>query len=50
MNQYNGQNYFYAIFEILTDEDRYSWVNPDCSKKDLKNAAVVLARFHNRIV
>lgn len=49
VNQYNDRNYFYAVFEILTGEDRYSWVNPDCSKKDLKNAAFVLARFHNMI-
>ncbi len=49
VNRYNGQNHFYAIFDILPGEDRFSWINPDCSKNDLKNAACVLAKFHNMI-
>ena len=42
-----GQDYFYAIFDILPGKDKYSWNNPDCRKNDLKNAGSVLAKFHN---
>jgi len=44
-----GENIFYTIFEFLTGEDRYTWVNPKCSDIDLKGAAVVLARFHGAV-
>jgi len=44
-----GENIFYTIFDFLTGDDRYTWVDPNCSDEDLKGAAVVLARFHNAI-
>jgi homoserine kinase type II len=45
----SGENVFYAVFEFLTGDDRYTWVDPNCSDEDLKGAAVVLARFHNAV-
>jgi homoserine kinase type II len=45
----NGENIFYSIFEFLTGDDRYTWVNPNCTDDDLKGAAIVLARFHNAV-
>ena len=44
-----GELFFYTIFEFLSGEDRYTWVNPRCSDVDLKGAAVVLARFHDTV-
>ncbi len=40
---------FFAIFEFLTDEDRYTWVSPHCSGEELANSAIVLAQFHNAV-
>ncbi|MBL7163934.1 MAG: phosphotransferase [Anaerolineales bacterium] len=45
----SGGNVFYAIFDFLTGDDRYTWVDPNCSDEDLKAAAAVLARFHNAV-
>jgi len=47
VNRNKGQDHFYAIFDILPGKDKYSWINPGCRKNDLKNAAGVLAKFHN---
>ncbi len=47
VNRNKGQNHFYAIFDILSGKDKYSWNNTDCLKNDLKNAGGVLAKFHN---
>jgi homoserine kinase type II len=49
VNRNQGQDHFYAIFDILPGKDRYSWINPNCSKNDLKNAGDILAKFHNII-
>lgn len=49
VNRNKGQDHFYAIFDILPGKDNYSWINPDCSKNDLKNAGCVLAKFHNMV-
>jgi homoserine kinase type II len=38
---------FYAVFEHLSGEDRYTWDNPGCNKRELASAAEVLARFHH---
>ncbi len=40
---------FFAIFEFLPDEDRYTWVSPHCSGEELANSAIVLAQFHNAV-
>ena len=42
-----GEDVFYAVFDFLSGEDKYTWVNPACSDEELKNAASVLAQFHN---
>lgn len=44
-----GEGVFYAIFDFLPGEDRYTWVNPACSDEELKNAAAVLAQFHDAV-
>jgi homoserine kinase type II len=41
---------FYAVFDFLPGEDRYTWVNPACSDREVEKAAAVLARFHNAVV
>jgi len=40
---------FYAIFDFLQGEDRYTWVNPACTDQDLRGSACVLARFHDAV-
>jgi len=44
-----GENVFYAVFDLLKGDDKYTWVNPNCSDEDLKASAAVLARFHDAI-
>lgn len=44
-----GDQFFYAIFEFLTGEDKYTWVNPQCSVEEIVNAAAVLAKFHHAV-
>lgn len=41
-----NQPIFYAIFEFLPGEDKYTWVDPQCSPKEVENAAITLASFH----
>ena len=43
------KEFFYAVFDFLPGEDRYSWVNPTCTDKEVEGAAVVLAEFHNAV-
>ena len=45
----NGDDVFYAIFNFLEGEDKYTWINPNCDEKDLKEAAIVLAKYHNAV-
>ncbi len=44
-----GANVFYAIFDFLTGDDRYTWVNPTCSDGELRAAAALLAQFHDTV-
>ncbi len=37
---------YYAIFEYLKGEDKYTWDNPACDDEELADAARVLARYH----
>lgn len=37
---------FYAIFDFLRGEDKYTWVNPQCTDGEVADAAGVLAQFH----
>lgn len=37
---------FYAVFDFLPGEDRYTWVGPRCSRGELRRAGALLAEFH----
>jgi homoserine kinase type II len=41
---------YYAIFDFLPGEDRYTWVYPRCTPAEIKNSAAVLARFHSALI
>jgi homoserine kinase type II len=45
----DSRGVFYAIFDFLPGEDSYTWVNPACNDEELRNAAAVLAQFHNAV-
>ena len=40
---------FYAIFDFLTGDDRYTWVAPRCAHAELVSAARTLAQFHSAV-
>jgi homoserine kinase type II len=40
---------YYAIFDFLPGEDRYTWVAPRCTQEEVKNSAIALARFHQAV-
>ena len=40
---------FYAIFDYLPGEDKYSWVGPQCRDVEIECAASILAQFHNTV-
>ncbi len=40
---------YYAIFEFLNGEDKYTWDNPVCTDKELESAARVLAQYHSAV-
>jgi homoserine kinase type II len=40
------QGAFFAIFDFLPDEDRYTWVGPRCLPKESRSSAIVQAQFH----
>ncbi len=37
---------FYAVFDYLPGEDRYTWVGPRCTRGELHRAGALLAEFH----
>lgn len=37
---------FYAIFDFLQGEDRYTWVDPQCTAGEIISSAQILAQFH----
>jgi homoserine kinase type II len=41
---------YYAIFDFLPGEDRYTWINPHCTPTEIQNSAANLARFHSSLV
>jgi len=43
------QGVYYAIFDYLPGEDRFTWVDPICTDEELKNAAATLAQFHHAV-
>jgi homoserine kinase type II len=38
---------FYAVFDFLPGEDRYRWVGPRCSRRELRASGRLLAQFHS---
>ncbi len=40
---------YFAVFDFLPGEDRYTWVGPRCTKPELHNAGALLARFHGAV-
>jgi len=40
---------YYAIFDYLPGEDRYTWVAPRCNPAEIRASATVQARFHQAI-
>ena len=41
------QGAFYAIFDYLLGDDRYTWVGPRCSARELRASGRLLAQFHS---
>jgi homoserine kinase type II len=41
---------YYAIFDFLPGEDRYTWINPHCTGSEITNSAAVLAHFHSALI
>jgi homoserine kinase type II len=37
---------FFAVYEMLTGEDKYTWVKNRCTDKEYENGGRVLAEFH----
>lgn len=47
--QGEAKDVFYAIFDLLPGEDRYTWVGPRCTDSELKSSASTLAQFHQAV-
>lgn len=45
----NNDGVFYAIFDFMPGEDRYTWIDPICSASEIASAATVLANFHKTL-
>lgn len=43
------QPIFYAIFEYLQGDDKYTWVDPHCSPREIEDAATILSMFHQAV-
>jgi homoserine kinase type II len=43
------QEAFYAVFDLLPGEDRYTWVGPNCTDRELEASAATLAQFHRAV-
>lgn len=40
---------YYAVFDFLEGEDRYTWIDPHLSTVEVNAAAAVLAKFHHSV-
>ena len=40
---------YYAVFDFLEGEDRYTWIDPQLSSAEVQSAASVLAQFHHAV-
>jgi homoserine kinase type II len=45
----NEMTTFYAIFDYLEGEDKYTWINPRCNSSEILSAAETLAGFHRAV-
>jgi len=43
------QPVFYAIFDYLEGEDKFTWINPRCNSSEIISSAEALAGFHRAI-
>ena len=45
----NGRNeqYFYALFDFIGGEDKYSWTNNQLTPQEFSSAGAIMARMHN---
>jgi len=43
----DAEGAFYAVFDFLPGQDRYTWVGPRLSDAELRSAGKLLARFHS---
>ncbi len=43
------QGTFYAIFDFLPGNDKYTWIDPHCTDREVVSAAQTLAQFHEAI-
>ncbi len=41
---------YYAVFDFLSGEDRYTWVNPICTDLEVERSAQILAQFHSAVI
>ncbi|MFL7892301.1 MAG: phosphotransferase [Anaerolineales bacterium] len=44
-----GQIAYYTIFEFLPGDDKYTWIDPHCSSKEVGNSAALLANYHQAV-
>jgi len=44
-----GESAYYAVFDYLPGEDRYTWVDPRCTARELRGAGRLLAQFHSDV-
>jgi homoserine kinase type II len=40
---------YYAVFDFLEGEDRYTWIDPQLSSAEVQSTASVLAQFHHAV-
>lgn len=40
---------YYAVFDYLEGEDRFTWIDPALNPQEVREAAMVLAKFHSAV-
>ena len=40
---------YFAIFDYLSGDDRYTWVDPKCNEVEIIRSAEILAQFHSAV-
>ena len=44
-----NRSVFFAVFNYLPGEIQYDWTRPDCKIRELRSAALTLARYHEAV-